>query len=128
MPEREEVRHWPVLAWIRLKLPEAPAPIQLTRGPPPPPNPPLDLLEPEAIPTDPTVRMYTFSEPLGSGMVRLVWLASEPEALLAEYREPEILPRLPDETVRRFWATVKARVSELGPLPVVAADPRPSTR
>jgi hypothetical protein len=125
MTEPEEVRHWPVLAWIRLRLPEAPPPLQLTRGPPPPPLPPLDLMEPEPVATDPSVRLFSFSEPVGGGWLRLAWSASNPDLLNAEYREPEHRPRLPPGTVEQFWAAVKGRVAELGPLRIDGADPFP---
>jgi hypothetical protein len=124
VPEELDVRHWPVLAWIRLRLPDPPAPTMLMAGPPPPPAPPLDILRPEAVATDPTVRLYSHLERFGPGAIRLAWQASEPRALVAEYREPQLVARLPAATVRNFWSVVKERLAELGPLPVEAADPR----
>lgn len=125
MADRREVRHWPVVAWIRLRVPPPPAPMMLTRGPPPPPLPPADWLENEGVPTDPSVTLYSFLEPHGDGAIRYVWAGASPELLLAEYRIPGYLARLPPGEVRRFWAAVKARLGELGPLPVDGADPRP---
>jgi hypothetical protein len=120
-----EARRWPVLAWIRLKLPPAPPPLLLTPGPPPPPAPPTEWMEPEGVATDPTVRLFTFHERSGEGIARYVWQANDPDRLLAEYRAPVYLARLPPAEVRAFWATVRARLAELGGLPVEGADPRP---
>jgi hypothetical protein len=120
-----DARRWPVLAWLRLKVPEPPAPLLLTRGPPPPPSPPVDWLTPEEVATDPSVRLFTFHERTGEGIVRYVWQGSEPEQLLAEYRAPRYIARLTSAQVRAFWAVVKQRLAELGPLPVEGADPRP---
>ena len=64
----EDARRWPVLAWLRLKVPEPAAPLMLTRGPPPPPSPPVDWLVPEEVATDPTVRLFTFHERMGDGI------------------------------------------------------------
>jgi hypothetical protein len=119
-----ETAHWPVRAWIRLKLPSPPPPLVLL-GSPPPPEPPLPILVRRPIVTDPRRAIYTFEEPFEEGAVRLVWNPEEPEGLVAEFRLPELGPRLSSDRVRRFWAAVKARVGELGPLPVEAADPRP---
>lgn len=124
MAPPDDSRHWPVLAWIRLRLPAAPPLRQLMPGPAPRPMPPLDLLQPEAVATDPTVRLFSHAETLGEGVVRLVWQASQPETLLAEYRAPRLIGRLPPEEVREFWNAVKRRTAELGPLPVLGADPR----
>jgi hypothetical protein len=125
MVDLDAARHWPVLAWIRLNLPEPPAPLMLTKGPPPPPSPPLDLLESEPVATDPNVRLYSHSEALDEGLLRLFWQADNPLLLTAEYREAVTVSRLAPEKVRRFWETVKARVQELGPLSVEGADPFP---
>jgi hypothetical protein len=121
----EEARRWPVLAWLRLKLPPAPPPLLLTRGPPPPPSPPVDWLEPEEVATDPSVRLFTFHERAGEGVVRYLWQGSDADRLLVEYREPRYVARMTPEDVRTFWKVVKARLEELGPLPVEGADPRP---
>jgi hypothetical protein len=125
MPTHPDPRQWPVLAWIRMRLPEAPPMLQLTPGPPPPPLPPLEILAAEAVATDPTVRLYSYSERLGNGSMRIAWTASNPELLNAEYREPDYVARPSPEVVRAFWAAVKEKVGELGPLSVEAADPYP---
>jgi hypothetical protein len=122
--DRAAIRRWPVLAWVRLRIPPREAPVLLTPGPPPPPAPPVDFLEPEAVATDPTARLFTFHEPFEQGILRYVWSGGDPSALTVEYRGPAYAPRVPTETVRRFWATVKSRLAEIGPLPVEAADPR----
>ncbi len=116
---------WPVTAWLRLRLPPAPAPVLLTKGPPPPPEPPLDLLRPEPIATDPRRRIFAFEEEIADGLLRLVWDSDDPDILEAELRSPLYDERPPPEEVARFWAAVKARVGALGPLPVDGADPRP---
>ncbi len=100
--------------------------MQLTGGAPPPPRPPIDLLQPEEVATDPAARLYSYAEPLGGGVLRLAWTPTNPDLLNAEYREPEYSPRLPPEKVRRFWSAVKSKVAELGPVPVEAADPYPN--
>ena len=116
---------WPVVAWIRLKLPAAPAPLMLTGGPPPPPAPPLDVLMPNPITTDPRKRVYAFEEEHDGWVVRLVWDADDAELLEAECRAPLYGRRLPDADVEKFWAAVKTLVAPLGPLPVDGADPKP---
>jgi len=100
--------------------------VTLTPGPPPPPAPPLDLLERNPVPTDPKKRVYAFEEEQPAGWIlRLVWDAEEPAVLEAEYRAPIYSRRLPRAEVPAFWQAVKAKVQELGPLPVDSADPRP---
>jgi hypothetical protein len=117
--------HWPVVAWIRLKLPVAPPVFMLTPGIPPPPNPPLDILMPNPVTTDPRKRVYAYEEERGSWVVRLVWDADDPEVLEAECREPIYDRRLSREQVAEFWAAVKQLIAPLGPLEVDGADPRP---
>ncbi|HTZ61750.1 MAG TPA: hypothetical protein VMC82_03805 [Thermoplasmata archaeon] len=116
---------WPVVGWIRLKLPPAPPPMMLTPGIAPPPVPPLDILEPNPVPTDSRKRVYAYEEDHGAWAVRLVWDADDPELLEAECRAPYYDRRLPAEDVPKFWAAVKALVAPIGPLPVESADPRP---
>jgi len=117
--------HWPVVAWIRLRLPPRPPPVVLF-GTAPPPDPPLDILESNPVPTDPRKRVYAFEcdEP-GGWVLRLVWDADDPEILEAEYRAPYSTQRLHRSEVPRFWAAVKERTQPLGPLAVDGADPRP---
>ena len=118
--------HWPVVAWIRLTLPEPPPPLLLMGSAPPPPRPPLDILEVNPVPTDPRKRVYAFEEEQPGGWVlRLVWDADDPLVLEAEYRAPIYNRRLPRSQVPNFWSLVKERVKELGPLPIDSADPRP---
>ncbi len=119
---------WPVVAWIRLGLPPRPAPVQLMPGPPPPPIPPLDVLAPNPVTTDPRKRVFAFEEEHENWVVRLVWDADDPAVLEAECRAPLHGQRLPKAEVPKFWAAVKAIVAPLGPLPVEAADPRPEPR
>ncbi len=116
---------WPVVAWIRLKLPERPAPVMLTPGIPPPPDPPLDILAPNPVPTDPRKRVFAYEEDRGDWALRLVWDADDPEILEAEYRAPLYSARLPRSEVPKFWSAVKSLIAPLGPLPVLSADPRP---
>ena len=80
--------HWPVVAWIRLRLPPAPPVIMLTPGPPPLPDPPLDILEHEPVVTDPRKRIFAYEEESEGGVVRLVWDAEDPAFLEAEFRMP----------------------------------------
>lgn len=115
---------WPVVAWIRLKLPPRPPPMTLM-GPPAPLDPPLDILQRNPVATDPRRQVYAFEEDRGDWVLRLVWDMEDPDVLEAEYRSPMWGGRLPKERVPEFWQAVKARVKELGPLPVEAADPRP---
>ena len=118
--------HWPVVAWIRLKVPIAEPPVLLMGSRPPPPEPPLDLLEANPVPTDPNKRVYAFEEEQeGDWVLRLVWDAEDPGILSAEYRAPIYDRRLARSEVPRFWQAVKAKVAPLGPLPVDSADPRP---
>jgi hypothetical protein len=91
----------------------------------PPPDPPLDVLAPNPVPTDPSKRVYAYEVDRKEWVVRLVWDADDPELLEAECRAPLYGERLPKAEVPRFWAAVKEIVAPLGPLPVVAADPRP---
>jgi hypothetical protein len=116
--------HWPVVAWIRLKLPPADSPMTLV-GPPLPPDPPLEILEKNPVATDPRKRVYAFEQELESGIVRLIWDADDPELLEAELRAPVYGARVPKERVREFWGAVKVLIAPLGPLPVEAADPKP---
>jgi hypothetical protein len=117
--------HWPVVAWIRLRLPLRPAPVLLMPGPPPPPDPPLDVLAPNPITTDPRKRVFAYEEEHEEWVVRLVWDADDPELLEAECRAPLYGQRLSKADVPKFWAAVKALIAPLGPLPVESADPRP---
>jgi hypothetical protein len=116
--------HWPVVAWIRLQLPKRDAPMALL-GPPPPPDPPLEFMQRNIVTTDPRKMIYAFEEEQEIGVVRLVWDAEDPEILEAELRAPIYDRRLPREKVPQFWQAVKSRISSIGPLPVLAADPRP---
>jgi len=118
--------HWPVVAWIRLRLPPRPPPMTLMPGIAPPPDPPLDVLAPNPVPTDPRKRVYSFELERDDWVVRLVWDADDPELLEAECRAPLYGGRLPREEVPKFWAVVKELIAPLGPLPVEAADPRPA--
>jgi hypothetical protein len=121
-PGRRRPGH--VAAWIRLKLPAQAEPTLLLGGSPPPPSPPLALLEPEPVSTDPRKRIYAWEGPWSEGTLRLKWDADYADVLEAEYRVHERRPLRPEE-VRAFWAEVKGKVAELGPLPVDDADPRP---
>ncbi len=115
---------WPVVAWIRLKLPPRPPPIVLA-GTPPPPDPPLDCLTSNPVVTDPRRRVYAFEEDRGGWVVRLVWDADDPWVLEAELRAPDYGGRPSSAAIRAFWAAVKERTAPLGPLPVLGADPTP---
>ena len=117
--------HWPVVAWIRLRLPPPPPVTMLTAGPPPPPDPPLDILANEPVTTDPRKRIFAHEEEAEGGVVRLVWDSDDPEFLEAEFRLPVYGGRLPADRVRAFWKVVKIRTERLGPLPVDGADPVP---
>jgi hypothetical protein len=116
---------WPVVAWIRLKLPVRPAPVLLMPGPPPPADPPLEILEENPVPTDPRKRVFAYEQDHEAWVVRLVWDSDDPEVLEAECRAPIYGGRLPREEVPKFWAAVKALVAPLGSLAVDGADPRP---
>ena len=116
---------WPVVAWIRLRVPPRPTPVLLLGGTPPV-VPPLDALEPNPVSTDPRKRVYALEEPLGEDAVlRISWDADDPDVLEAELRAPMYGRRPTPEAVRAFWAAVKARTGELGSLAVDGADPRP---
>lgn len=118
--------HWPVAAWIRLRLPPAPPPMLLLGSQPPPAAPPLDILVPSPVATDPRRRIFAFEEEREGGWIlRLVWDAEDPGILEGEYRAPIYRSRLPASEVPRFWAAVKERVAPLGPLAVDSADPHP---
>jgi hypothetical protein len=116
--------HWPVSAWIRLKLPERPPTITLL-GSPPPPDPPLDILEHNPVPTDPKRKVFAFEEDRGEWVLRLIWDADDPDVLSAEFRAPLYGRRPTREQVVEFWKAVKEKVQVLGPLPIDGADPRP---
>jgi hypothetical protein len=115
---------WPVVGWIRLKLPPVPPPMTLA-GPPPAPDPPLDILTHSPVLTDPRRRVFAYEEEHDGWVLRLVWDAEDPEILEAEYRAPIFGGRLPKEQVPSFWKAVKELVQSLGPLPVEGADPKP---
>ncbi|MGP8159061.1 MAG: hypothetical protein ACLPWO_05610 [Thermoplasmata archaeon] len=117
--------HWPVVAWIRLRLPPRPPPVLLMPGLPPPLDPPLDILAPNPVPTDPRKRVFAFELEKRDWVVRLVWDSDDPDLLEAECRAPLYGRRLPKEDLPRFWATVKELIAPIGPLPVESADPRP---
>jgi hypothetical protein len=119
-----EHRHWPVRAWLRLKLPPADAP-QVLLGPPPPPEPPGDFLE--AIPPgpDPRKRLFAWEEPDGEGVIRMLWDSDEPERLNVELRLPDYTERLSSERLRAFYAHARSRLASLGQLQIESADPRP---
>jgi hypothetical protein len=118
--------HWPVVAWIRLRLPARPAPMILMGSAPPPADPPLDLLQPNPVTTDPRKRVFAFEEEQPGGWVlRIVWDSDDPDLLEAEYRAPLYDRRLPRAEVPGFWKVVKAKVASLGPLPIDSADPLP---
>ena len=116
---------WPVLAWIRLRLPDRPPTLSLIAGIAPPVVVPLDVLEPNPVPTDPRKRVYSYEQEQDGWVVRLVWDADQPETMEAEYRAPRYGVRLRPEEVRQFWSVVKQLTKPLGPLPVEGADPRP---
>lgn len=99
--------------------------MSLMPGVPPPPDPPLELLTPNPVRTDPRKRVYAYEEEHPSWVVRLVWDADEPELLEAECRAPLYGERLPKEEVAKFWTAVRALLAPLGPLAVDGADPRP---
>lgn len=118
--------HWPVVAWIRLKVPISEPAVLLMGSRPPPPDPPLEILQPNPVATDPRKRVFAYEEEQpGDWVLRLVWDSEDPGILAAEYRAPIYDRRLPRAEVPRFWQAVKAKTAPLGPLPVEAADPRP---
>lgn len=99
--------------------------MSLIPGVAPPPDPPLDVLAPNPVTTDPRKRVYAHEEDHGEWVLRLVWDADDPELLEAEYRAPIYGARLARSEVPAFWAAVKRLTAPLGPLPVDGADPRP---
>ena len=115
--------HWPVVAWLTLRLPPPPAPTTLL-GSPPPPDPPLEILEHNPVPTDPRRRVWAYEEAHDDRVVRLIWDADDPLLLSAELRCPSYA-RPTREEVNAFWQAVKAKTAALGPLPIEGADPRP---
>jgi len=117
--------HWPVVAWIRLKIPPPPPPAVLLGSLPPPPDPPLEILLREPVTTDPRKRIFAFEEEHDGWVLRIVWDADDPGLLEAEYRAPLYNRRLPRSDVPVFWSAVKEKTQPLGTLPVEAADPRP---
>ena len=117
--------HWPVVAWIRLRLPEREAPRMLTQGPPPPLDPPLDVLERNPVATDPRKQVYHVEEERGETVFRLIWDADDPGLLEAEMRTSAWGKRPTAAEVRALWDWVKETVRPIGPLPVEAADPMP---
>jgi hypothetical protein len=92
---------------------------------PPPPDPPLEVLERNPVTTDPRKRVYAFEEEKEDWVLRLIWDADDPTILEAEYRAPLYNRRLPKERIPEFWKAVKEKTAPLGPLPIAAADPRP---
>jgi hypothetical protein len=117
--------HWPVVAWVRLKLPPPAPPMMLIAGPPPPLDPPLERLTKNPVATDPRKQVYAFEEDREDSVVRLFWDADDPEVLEAELRAPGFGRRPTSAEIRGFWDWVRATVAPIGPLPVEAADPRP---
>ena len=116
---------WPVVAWIRLRLPERPPPTLLMPGPPPPPEPPLEILESNPVPTDPRRRVFAYEEDHGDWVVRLVWDTDDPSFLEVECRAPLYGRRLAKEGVGAFWQAAKRLVAPISPVEVEAADPAP---
>jgi hypothetical protein len=100
--------------------------MMLTPGAPPPPAPPLEILEPNPVPTDPRKRVFSYEEEHDGWVLRLVWDADDPELLEAECRSPVYGGRVAPAVVTKFWSAAKERTAPLGPLPVDGADPRPS--
>ena len=94
-------------------------------GAPPPPEPPLAILERNAVPTDPRRRIWSFEEEHDTWVLRLVWDEEDPSLLAAELRAPLYGRRPSREQLREFWEGVKAKTAPLGPLPIEGADPRP---
>lgn len=116
--------HWPVNAWIRLRLPAA-APLLTLMGTPPPPDPPLEILSRNPVPTDPRRKVWSFEEEHDDWVLRLIWDEDDPEMLAAEYRSPTYGHRPTSGEVSLFWKTVKEKTASLGPLRIEGADPRP---
>ena len=94
-------------------------------GAPPPPDPPLEILGRNPVPTDPRRRVWAFEEDRGGWVLRLVWDEEDPGVLEGEYRAPLYGRRPTPEELRAFWGAIKEKVAPLGPLPILAADPRP---
>ncbi len=117
-------RRWPVLAWVRLRLPPSPPPVLLTPGAAPPPNPPLQSLTRTSVPTDPRKRVYGWLGPWKDGAIHLRWDADSPEFLEVELRAPRRRNPGPGE-VEEFWDAVRPLLMEVGPLKVDGADPWP---
>jgi hypothetical protein len=117
--------HWPVVAWIRLRLPPAPHPMTLMGSVPPPPDPPLEILLRNPVATDPRKRVFAYEEENEDWVLRLIWDADDPTVLAAEYRAPSYDRRPPKDAVLRFWQAVKQKIAPIGPLPIEAADPLP---
>jgi hypothetical protein len=112
-------------AWIRLRIPPPAAPLALTKGPPPPLDPPLPELKLRPVPTDPRPKFYVLEEELPDGVLTLTWNAEEPDHLVAELRVPSEGRHVSPEAVARFWASVKRLVTPLSPVRVEASDPAP---
>ena len=115
--------HWPVVAWVRMRLPPRPAPLVLTKGPPPPLDPPLEIMTRNPVATDPRKQIYAFEEDQGETVYRLVWDSEDPDVMEAELRTQDWGRRPSAEQVRTFWNWIRERVRPIGPLPVEAADP-----
>ncbi|HUJ78102.1 MAG TPA: hypothetical protein VLX64_03745, partial [Thermoplasmata archaeon] len=114
-----------VVAWIRVRLPPSPAPT-LLMGTAPPPLPPLDLLEPNPVSTDPRKRVFSFEEPIADEEVfRISWDADDPDLLEIELRAPSYGRRPTPDRVRAFWERTRERLRPLGDVSVEGADPRP---
>lgn len=111
-------------AWVRLRVPSPPETLVLMGSLPMPPSPPLDLLVPEPVSSDPRKRLFAWEGRWQGGVVRLRWDADAAGLLDAEYRIPE-RRRIAPKEVRAFWEEVKRRVTPLGPLVVESADPWP---
>jgi hypothetical protein len=92
---------------------------------PPPPDPPLEIMERNPVLTDGRKRIFAFEEENEDWVLRLIWDADDPTVLEAECRAPFYDRRLPKERIPQFWRAVKEKIAPLGPLPIEAADPRP---
>lgn len=108
-----------------MQLSPRPAPLTLIPGVAPPPDPPLEVLVPNPVPTDPRRRVFSFEEDHDAFVVRLVWDSEDPDLLEAECRAPVYRGRPPEETVSAFWRSVKALVAPIAPVRVDSADPLP---
>ena len=113
---------WPVLAWIRLRLPEGmgSGPTASSRAAP---SPPLETLRREPVVTDPRKRIFVQETAHGAGILRILWDADSPGILEAEWREPQ-RRKVSREELRMFWERTRELLTPVGPLPVEAADPR----